>query len=145
MSTPKKAGKAKARQSPVDVVLTQRPEVSLDFPRAWIEFPDPKDPEQIFRCDLTWLTSRWNCIFGSGCHGIEKTMPEAGCCVLGAHFADKDDEKRTKKFAVAQGAPYTTLLWPQESNHLKPSPTFVGSCRFVERTTTSSDLMAPTS
>ena len=99
MSKPKNAGKAKTRQSPVDVLLTPRQEVPLDFPRAWIEFPDPQDRQQIFRCDLTWLTSRWNCIFGSGCHGIEKTMPDAGCCVLGAHFADKDDEKRTKKYA----------------------------------------------
>lgn len=99
MSTPNEAGKAKARRNPVDVILTPRQEVPLDFARAWIEFPDPKDPDQIFRCDLTWLTSRWNCIFGAGCHGIEKTMPDAGCCVLGAHFSDKDDEKRTKKFA----------------------------------------------
>jgi len=99
VSTPNEAGKAKARRNPVDVILTPRQEVPLDFARAWIEFPDPKDPDQIFRCDLTWLTSRWNCIFGAGCHGIEKTMPDAGCCVLGAHFSDKDDEKRTKKFA----------------------------------------------
>ena len=99
MSTPNESGKAKARRNPVDVILTPRQEVPLDFARAWIEFPDPKDPDQIFRCDLTWLTSRWNCIFGAGCHGIEKTMPDAGCCVLGAHFSDKDDEKRTKKFA----------------------------------------------
>ncbi len=36
-----------------------------------MEFPDPADDEQVFRCDLTWLTSRWNCIFGSGCQGIQ--------------------------------------------------------------------------
>ena len=46
-------------------------EVPLDFPRAWVEFPDPADAEQVFRCDLTWLTSRWTCIFGRGCQGIE--------------------------------------------------------------------------
>lgn len=33
------------------------PEVDLVFPRAWIEFSDPADPEQVFKCDLTWLTS----------------------------------------------------------------------------------------
>jgi hypothetical protein len=91
--------KSGRKTNPVDVLLTPRQEVPLDFARAWIEFPDPTDPDQVFRCDLTWLTSRWNCIFGSGCHGIEKTMPDSGCCVLGAHFADKDDEKRTKKYA----------------------------------------------
>jgi len=90
----------KSKQDPVDVSLTRRPEVSLDFPRAWIEFTDPADKDQIFRCDLTWLTSQWTCIYGSGCHGIERMKPDDGCCVLGAHFSDKDDEKRTKKYAA---------------------------------------------
>ncbi|MFJ6568580.1 hypothetical protein ACIQNU_14240 [Streptomyces sp. NPDC091292] len=69
-------------------------EQGLDFARAWVEFPDPSDDEQIFRCDLTWLTSRWNCIFGSGCQGIEAGRADDGCCTLGAHFSDEDDEKR---------------------------------------------------
>ncbi|MBI0376761.1 hypothetical protein JBE27_10875, partial [Streptomyces albiflaviniger] len=46
-------------------------EVGLDFARAWVEFPDPADDEQLFRCDLTWLTSKWTCIFGQGCQGIQ--------------------------------------------------------------------------
>ncbi|WP_310961435.1 hypothetical protein [Nocardioides terrisoli] len=70
------------------------PEVDLDFPRAWLEFTDPADPEQVFRCDLTWLTSSWTCIFGQGCQGIYSTAPESGCCTLGAHFSDADDEER---------------------------------------------------
>ena len=59
-----------------------------------MEFPDPADDEQVFRCDLTWLTSRWNCIFGSGCQGIQAGRADDGCCTLGAHFSDEDDEKR---------------------------------------------------
>src|SRR5512144_1517895 len=75
------------------------PEVPLDFPRAWVEFVDPADPDQLFRCDLTWLTSSWTCIFGNGCKGIYADQPEgAGCCTLGAHFSDKDDEKRVRRF-----------------------------------------------
>jgi hypothetical protein len=74
------------------------PEVPLDFPRAWVEFPDPADPGQVFRCDLTWLTSNYLCIFGMGCHGIYKTSPDVGCCALGAHFADKDDERRVTSY-----------------------------------------------
>jgi hypothetical protein len=77
------------------------PEVDLDFPRAYIEFADPADDNQVFRCDLTWLTSNFMCIFGQGCHGIYKTAPDVGCCTLGAHFADKDDEKRVAAY-VAQ-------------------------------------------
>jgi hypothetical protein len=70
------------------------PEVLLGFPRAYVEFADPEDADQIFRCDLTWLTSRWSCIFGRGCQGIYADRPNDGCCTLGAHFADTDDESR---------------------------------------------------
>lgn len=75
------------------------PEVPLDFPRAWIEFVDPDDPDQIYRCDLTWLTSKWTCIFGSGCQGIYAGRPNDGCCTLGAHFSDDDDAKRVATWA----------------------------------------------
>jgi hypothetical protein len=75
------------------------PEVLLPFPRAYAEFVDPADPEQVFRCDLTWLTSRWSCIFGRGCAGIYADRPDDGCCSLGAHFADAADEKRVRKAA----------------------------------------------
>jgi hypothetical protein len=77
------------------------PEVDLVFPRAWVEFVDPDDESQVMRCDLTWLTSSYMCIFGQGCPGIYKESPDTGCCTLGAHFADKDDEKRVASF-VAQ-------------------------------------------
>ncbi|MDP3967310.1 MAG: hypothetical protein Q8Q02_03450 [Nocardioides sp.] len=73
------------------------PEVDLVFPRAWVEFADPADPGhggQVFRCDLTWLTSSWTCIFGGGCAGIHADRPDYGCCTLGAHFADDEDEDR---------------------------------------------------
>ena len=77
------------------------PEVKLPFPRAFVEFDDPGDSNTVYRCDLTWLTSRWTCIFGSGCRGIYADRPDDGCCTLGAHFADADDEKRVRK-AVRQ-------------------------------------------
>jgi hypothetical protein len=70
------------------------PEVEPLFPRAWVEFLDPEDDEQVFRCDLTWLTSSWTCIFGRGCQGIYAERPDDGCCTLGAHFADEEDEQR---------------------------------------------------
>jgi hypothetical protein len=70
------------------------PEVDLVFPRAWLEFVDPADGDQLYRCDLTWLTSNWTCIFGNGCQGIYESSPEAGCCTLGAHFSDAGDEER---------------------------------------------------
>lgn len=74
------------------------PEVPLDFPRQWVEFVDPADNEQLIRADLTWLTSRWTCIFGRGCQGIDANRPDAGCCVHGAHFSEKKDKKRVQRW-----------------------------------------------
>jgi hypothetical protein len=75
------------------------PEVDLVFPRAWVEFADPADGDQVFRCDLTWLTSAYTCIFGRGCRGIYAEAPDTGCCTLGAHFSDRDDERRVASYA----------------------------------------------
>lgn len=82
-------------------------ELKLTFARAWVEFDDPEDLENLFRCDLTWLTSSWNCIYGQGCQGITKGRAENGCCSLGAHFSDADDEKRVAKFVDK----LTPALW----------------------------------
>jgi hypothetical protein len=69
-------------------------EVPLDIPRIWVEFTDPGDDGQRFRCDLTWLTSSWMCIFGNGCQGIYADRPDDGCCTLGAHFTEDADYER---------------------------------------------------
>ncbi|TKI64398.1 hypothetical protein [Nocardioides jishulii] len=85
------------------------PEVDLVFPRVHVEFADPADAEQVFRCDLTWLTSAWTCIFGQGCPGIYDTSPDVGCCTLGAHFSDAEDEQRVAGFV----AMLTPTQWQQ--------------------------------
>lgn len=90
----------------VDVIISAKPlpesdpapEVDLDFAREWIEFIDPTNPEHLIRGDLTWLCSRWTCIFAAGCHGIIKDRADDGCCSHGAFFTDKDDQKRVKPF-----------------------------------------------
>ena len=74
-------------------------EVALDFPRSWVEFTDPADTGTVVRADITWLTSRWTCIFGRGCHGIDAARPDEGCCTHGAHFSDAADEKRVRAAA----------------------------------------------
>ena len=89
------------------------PEFADVFPRAWVEFPDPTDGEQVIRADLTWLTSRWTCIYGRGCRGIDRSVPDAGCCVHGAHFADKADEKRVRRW-VGRLTPEDWELIPRE-------------------------------
>lgn len=74
-------------------------EVALNFPRTWVEFADPADPDTVVRADVTWLTSRWTCIFGRGCLGIDADRPDDGCCTHGAHFADAEDEARVRAAA----------------------------------------------
>lgn len=78
-------------------------EVGLDFPRLWAEYPEPGGPDGppavVYRVDLTWLTSRWSCVFGAGCRGIYADRPDDGCCTLGAHFADGADERRVRRAA----------------------------------------------
>jgi hypothetical protein len=76
------------------------PETALDFPREWVEFADPDDAEHWIRADLTWLCSRWTCIFGRGCHGIIAGRASDGCCSHGAFFSDTADEKRVRAAAA---------------------------------------------
>ena len=94
-------------------IAAPSPETPLDGARIWLEFADPAGPvaqagggdgsggdggaEQVFRCDLSWLTSSWTCIFGRGCRGIYADRPTDGCCTLGAHFADASDEARVAR------------------------------------------------
>lgn len=83
------------------------PERPLDITRVWAEFADPSSnadtasrqpPEQVFRVDLTWLTSSWTCIFGRGCAGIYADRPNDGCCTLGAHYSEDADEQRVAQW-----------------------------------------------
>ena len=53
-------------------------EVKAGFARDWVEFIDPNDDEEIFKCDLTWLTSHWTCIYGAGCTGVFADSPNDG-------------------------------------------------------------------
>jgi hypothetical protein len=101
------SGQVERQGRPELPLLPRDDEKGLDFARAWVDFPDPADAEQVFRCDLTWLTSRWTCIFGSGCQGIRAGRADDGCCTLGAHFSDEDDEKRV----ATHVARLTPELW----------------------------------
>ena len=88
------------------MAATKRPKIKLskneiapNFVRDWVEFINPANPEEIFKCDMTWLTSYWQCIYGNGCCGIDADKPDAGCCSDGAYYTSKDDEARTLKAA----------------------------------------------
>jgi hypothetical protein len=70
-------------------------EVELDFTREWVEFYDPDNPEHLIAADLTWLLSRWTCVFGTpACQGTVADRPDDGCCSHGAFLSDDDDRAR---------------------------------------------------
>ena len=112
-------------------------ELKLTFARAWVEFDDPADPENIFRCDLTWLTSSWNCIYGRGCQGIEEGKADQGCCASGAHFTDSKDISRVKKY-VEKLTPETwenyeiaRKNWIEKEDGQKKTRTIKSGCVFL--------------
>jgi hypothetical protein len=68
----------------------------------WVSFDDD-DEDRTWVFDVTFLTSRWSCIFGAGCQGV-LTGPspelEQGCCSYGAHFTDDADVARVEAAAA---------------------------------------------
>ena len=84
----------------MDSVSGSRPgahngEVELDFAREWVEFYDPDNPEHLISADITWLCSRWTCVFGTpACQGTVENRPDDGCCSHGAFMSDDDDVAR---------------------------------------------------
>ena len=78
------------------VAASEHPgEVELDFAREWVEFYDPDNPEHLIAADMTWLLSRWTCVFGTpACQGTVEGRPDDGCCSHGAFLSDDDDRAR---------------------------------------------------
>ena len=119
-------------------------EAPLDLPRVWVEFTDPDDAGQRFRCDLTWLTSNWTCIFGAGCRGIYADRPDDGCCTLGAHFTDDDDLSRVAAVVAELGedewqyrdvgtATGHRRDWTEKEDGARKTRVVDGACIFLNR------------
>ncbi|MGH9074493.1 MAG: hypothetical protein ACRDZQ_10310 [Acidimicrobiales bacterium] len=72
----------------------------------WLSFEDPgEDRTWVF--DVTFLLSRWSCLYGRGCQGV-LTGPAAGlaqgCCSYGAHLTGPADVERVEAAAASLGA-----------------------------------------
>jgi hypothetical protein len=73
---------------------TPEPAPTVDLPPVeWVSFEDAEGDTWQF--DVSFLASRWTCIFGRGCQGV-LDEPAAhlghGCCTHGAHFTGPDDQ-----------------------------------------------------
>ena len=121
------------------------PELPLDAARTWVEFLDPAcdqdEQPQVFRCDLTWLTSSWTCLYAKGCKGIYADRPDDGCCTLGAHFTEKADLTRVKS-GIAQLDADTWQFhaegsgpkgWTQKEDGARKTRVVDGACIFLNR------------
>ena len=71
-----------------------------DFPREWYSFYDPADPLHLITVDVTWLTSHYQCGFGTVCEGLYGAVG-TGCCVHGAYLADDADAERVAEVGFA--------------------------------------------
>jgi hypothetical protein len=71
--------------------------------REFKEFTDPVSA-MIWKVDISFLTSRWGCIFGQGCPGIypagtKKATTYGGCCTLGVYLDDEEEIRRVDALA----------------------------------------------
>jgi hypothetical protein len=70
--------------------------------REWVSFEDP-DEQRHWVFDVSFMLSRWTCIFGAGCQGVLTGPAEdlvQGCCSYGAHFVDDADVARVEAVAA---------------------------------------------
>lgn len=77
----------------------------MSAPREWVSIEDPHEA-RTWVFDVTFLTSRWSCIFGQGCQGVlTGPAPELvlGCCSYSAHFTDDADLERVEAAAATLG------------------------------------------
>jgi hypothetical protein len=70
--------------------------------REWVTLVAPGKQRKRWQIDVTFMLSRYQCIFGCGCQG-NLTEPAAemaqGCCSYGAHAHDNADRKHVESVA----------------------------------------------
>ena len=89
----------------------------MNGPREWVFFETSADggdsasgdadSSTTWAFDLTFLNSRYNCIYGRGCPGIlteSAPVQQHGCCTYGAYLSDADDRHRVEARAAQLSA-----------------------------------------
>lgn len=67
--------------------------------REWVTIVDPNDDHRRWTFDVSFLLSRWRCIYGQGCQGIRSDGPDpvVGCCVHGAYLVDAAERRHLER------------------------------------------------
>ena len=82
--------------------MTDGCSIAPDTAHEWVSFDDDEE-ERTWVFDLTFLMSKWTCIFGAGCQGVlTGPAPELvqGCCSYGAHFTGEEDVAKIERIAA---------------------------------------------
>ncbi|MCA1832007.1 MAG: hypothetical protein ABR548_13700 [Actinomycetota bacterium] len=116
--------------------------------REFVEFIDPEDASVTWSVDITFLTSRWQCIFGNGCKGVYpaesgKATVDGGCCTLGAYMDDEKEVRRIRSLAKQLspedwqfrdvGIQSGFLVNGDKENGPKKTRIYKGACIFANR------------
>ena len=84
--------------------------------RRFLDLADPEDDSNTWRVDAGFLTSRWQCLWGCGCQGInDDPTPELmqGCCSVGVVL--RSEEEATTIAALAETLDPTLFQNAQEA------------------------------
>jgi hypothetical protein len=85
-----------------------------------VTFTSEKDGTD-YTFDVQFLLSRYNCVYGAGCHGTFNE-PHKGCCEIGVHYVDELDmanvNAKVGKLIQSQHAP-TNLLQITRKHNVK--------------------------
>jgi hypothetical protein len=73
--------------------------------REWVSILNPDDDHDRYVFDVSFLTSRYTCIYGAGCPGTATHAdPERACCRLGAYYVDEHDRAAVESRVDLLGA-----------------------------------------
>ncbi len=115
--------------------------------REYAEFEDP-DYVLVWKVDLTFLTSRWGCIYGNGCKGVYpkdsgRESVDGGCCTHGAYLDDKTEIRKIERAAGRLtatdwqfrdvGLSTGFLVRGEKDNGPKKTRVLKGACIFANR------------
>lgn len=70
--------------------------------REWVSVRDPDDDHLRYTFDVSFLLSRYTCIYGAGCPGINGDEV-VGCCEHGAYYTEDDERERIESLVAELG------------------------------------------
>ena len=104
---------------------------------SWVSF---EHDDETWLFDLSFILSKWRCIWGDGCVGVGEQPDEShnlGCCVHGACISDAEDLNRVQTAAsrldgaVWQNATSETEDAFEEEDEQWATATLDGACVFL--------------